>query len=79
MSGLAVNDVSYIRVFGSVCYPLIQPASKRTGAPRIASSVGIMVGYSDESAGLVVWDPIKKNLKVCRDPALSYSMTPPHQ
>ena len=60
-----------------------------------------MVGYSEESAGVVVWDPIKKNLKICRDvaldenwrfstsaapiplstpnPALSYSMTPPHQ
>jgi hypothetical protein len=94
-------DVSHIRAFGSVCYPLVQPASKRIGAPKIASSVGIMVGYSDESAGVVVWDPIKKNLKICRDvaldenwrfstsaapiplstpnPALSYSMTPPHQ
>jgi hypothetical protein len=94
-------DVSHIRAFGSVCYPLVQPVSKRIGAPKIASSVGIMVGYSEESAGIVVWDPIKKNLKICRDvaldenwrfstsaapiplstpnPALSYSMTPPHQ
>ena len=45
-------DVSHIRAFGSVCYPLVQPASKRIGAPKIASSVGIMVGYSEESAGL---------------------------
>ena len=62
-------DLSHLRVFGSVCYPLVIPASQRKshGMLKYPSSVGVFLGYAENCPGAVVLDPIANKLSVRRD------------
>ena len=62
-------DLSHLRVFGSVCYPLVIPASQRKslGMLKYPSSVGIFLGYAENCPGAVVLDPITNKLQIRRD------------
>jgi hypothetical protein len=59
-------DLSHIRVFGSVCYPLIVPSAKRD-ALKYPSSCGIFLGYAENCPGAVVYDPQSNKLSIRRD------------
>ena len=62
-------DLSHLRVFGSVCYPLVVPASKRVAAHplKYPSSCGIFLGYAENCPGAVCLDPATGKLSVRRD------------
>jgi hypothetical protein len=62
-------DLSHLRVFGSVCYPLVVPASKRVqaNALKYPSSCGIFMGYAENCPGAVIFDPVAKKMSVRRD------------
>ena len=62
-------DMSHLRVFGSVCYPLVVPASRRVqnNALKYPSSCGIFLGYAENCPGAVILDPTYNTLSVRRD------------
>ena len=66
-----LNDLylKFERVFGSVCYPLVVPASKRVAAHplKYPSSCGIFLGYAENCPGAVCLDPVTGKLSVRRD------------
>ena len=56
-----------LKVFGSVAYSLIVPKAARTGNLKLPGSVGWFIGYSDNSDGYMIFDPIEGKCKVRRD------------
>ena len=62
-------SLEHIRVFGSVCYPLIVPASRRKDLSplKYPSSVGVYLGQCEHGPGVVVLDPVSQKLTVRRD------------
>ena len=62
-------SLSHLRVFGSVCYPLIVPASRRKhiDALKYPSSVGVYLGPCEHGSGVCVLDPTTKQVAVRRD------------
>ena len=58
-------DVSHLRVFGSVCYPLIQKKQRDPYRHKATCDVGIFVGYDRQSPGYLVYIPHKKRVYIC--------------
>ena len=61
--------LSHLRVFGSVCYPLVVPASRRKtlDSLKYPSSVGVYLGPCEHGPGVCVLDPTSKTVTVRRD------------
>ena len=62
-------SLAHLRVFGSVCYPLVIPASNRKthGMLKYPSSVGVFLGYAENCTGAVVLDPYTGKICIRRD------------
>ena len=60
-------NVSHLRVFGSVCYPLIQKKQRDPYRHKATCDVGIFVGYDRQSCGYLVYIPSKKRVFVRYD------------
>ena len=58
-------DVSHLRVFGSVCYPLIQKQFRSAYEHKRTCDVGIHVGYCH--GAYLVYIPSKKRVYARRD------------
>ncbi|CAO1615843.1 unnamed protein product [Parajaminaea phylloscopi] len=50
-------DLSHLRVFGCVAYPLLQKGQRPAGAFAEKSKPGVFVGYSALSPGYLIWFP----------------------
>ena len=60
-------DVRHLRVFGSVCYSLIQKQFRQAYNHKQTTEVGIFVGYCDRSQCYRVYLPKKSQVVVRRD------------
>jgi len=75
-------DVSYLRTLGSLCFVHV-PKETRLGRPtsgdliggKMASytNLGVLVGYTETTRMVRVWNPIKHTVKNIRDVVIDES------
>lgn len=61
-----IPDISHLRVIGSLCYTHV-PKQTRQGKLDSHTNLGVLVGYTDTTRMVTVYNPTKHTLKVFRD------------
>ena len=62
-----VPEVSHLRTFGAVCYDLIPKQFRDPHRHKATADVGIMVGYSRQSAAYLLYKPKTQRVYVRHD------------